>query len=182
MSFAAFGLVTKLYIWPWLRTIPRDDALVALIVPHAFRFIGGTSFALVTVAARAQGGSHPDFLDRAVTYCPALPQTARRVERERVSLGDAVTGRGRWRSSLIGDSRFYSNSGASFASTSLVIASGTCSSLRPFRALRSSARGWSHRTTRVVFVPAPVSETAKPAVRANRPPVVMGTTMGTLVT
>jgi hypothetical protein len=40
MSFVAFGLVTKLYIWPRLRTLERDDALVPLVVPHTFRFIG----------------------------------------------------------------------------------------------------------------------------------------------
>ncbi len=40
MSFAAFGLTAKLYILPRLRTLPPDDALVPLIVPHAFRFIG----------------------------------------------------------------------------------------------------------------------------------------------
>src|SRR5262245_60643698 len=40
MSFLAFGIVTKLYIWPYLRAMPRDDALTALLVPHAFRFIG----------------------------------------------------------------------------------------------------------------------------------------------
>jgi hypothetical protein len=40
MSFVAFGLVTKLYIWPRLRTAQRDDAIVSLIVPHTFRFIG----------------------------------------------------------------------------------------------------------------------------------------------
>jgi hypothetical protein len=40
MSFVAFGLVTKLYIWPRLRLLERDDALVPLVVPHAFRFVG----------------------------------------------------------------------------------------------------------------------------------------------
>jgi hypothetical protein len=40
MSFAAFGLVTGLYIWPRVRTARRDDALIALLVPHAFRFVG----------------------------------------------------------------------------------------------------------------------------------------------
>jgi hypothetical protein len=39
-SFVAFGLVTKLYIWPRLRTLDRDDALVLLVLPHTFRFIG----------------------------------------------------------------------------------------------------------------------------------------------
>jgi hypothetical protein len=36
----AFGLVTKIYILPWLRRVARDDALVALVAPHAFRFVG----------------------------------------------------------------------------------------------------------------------------------------------
>jgi hypothetical protein len=40
MSVVAFGLVTKLYIWPRLRILERDDALVPLVVPHTFRFIG----------------------------------------------------------------------------------------------------------------------------------------------
>jgi hypothetical protein len=40
MSFIAFGIVTKLYIWPRLRVARRDDALVSLVVPHTFRFIG----------------------------------------------------------------------------------------------------------------------------------------------
>ena len=40
MSFVAFGLVTKLSIWPRLRTREREAALVPLVVPHAFRFIG----------------------------------------------------------------------------------------------------------------------------------------------
>jgi hypothetical protein len=40
MSFVAFGLVTKLYIWPRLRLLKRDDALLSLVLPHAFRFIG----------------------------------------------------------------------------------------------------------------------------------------------
>src|SRR5262245_28857035 len=40
MSFVAFGLVTKLYILPRLRTLERDDALLPLIVPHTFRFVG----------------------------------------------------------------------------------------------------------------------------------------------
>jgi hypothetical protein len=40
LSFMAFGLVAKLYIWPRLRTLERDDALLPLVVPHAFRFVG----------------------------------------------------------------------------------------------------------------------------------------------
>jgi hypothetical protein len=40
MSFVASGLVTKIYIWPWVQRVGRGDALIALIAPHAFRFIG----------------------------------------------------------------------------------------------------------------------------------------------
>ncbi len=40
MSFIAFGIVTKLYIWPRLRVMRREDALIPLVVPHAFRFVG----------------------------------------------------------------------------------------------------------------------------------------------
>ena len=40
MSFIAFGLVTKLYIWPRLRVMPRTEALLAIVVPHTFRFVG----------------------------------------------------------------------------------------------------------------------------------------------
>jgi hypothetical protein len=40
MSFVAFGLVTQLYIWPRLRTARPEQALIALTVPHTFRFIG----------------------------------------------------------------------------------------------------------------------------------------------
>lgn len=40
LSFVAFGLTTKLYILPRLRGLPRHTALVALVVPHAFRFVG----------------------------------------------------------------------------------------------------------------------------------------------
>ena len=40
MNFLAFGIVTKLYIWPRLRVMPREDSLMALVVPHTFRFVG----------------------------------------------------------------------------------------------------------------------------------------------
>ena len=40
MSFVAFGTVTKLYILPKLRVSRREDALVSLMVPHTFRFVG----------------------------------------------------------------------------------------------------------------------------------------------
>ena len=40
MSFVAFGIVTRTYIWPRLRMALRVEALIALMVPHTFRFIG----------------------------------------------------------------------------------------------------------------------------------------------
>ena len=40
MSFVAFGLVTKLFIWPRLRVMRREDALLPLVALHTFRFIG----------------------------------------------------------------------------------------------------------------------------------------------
>jgi hypothetical protein len=40
LSFVAFGLVSKLYIWPRLRLLPRDEALLPLVVLHTFRFVG----------------------------------------------------------------------------------------------------------------------------------------------
>ena len=40
MSFVAFGLVTRVFIWPRLQVMARDDALLPLVVPHTFRFIG----------------------------------------------------------------------------------------------------------------------------------------------
>jgi hypothetical protein len=46
---------------------------------------------------------------------------------------------------------------------------------------RFEARGWPHRTTPVVLVPAPVRDTANPPVRAKFPPLVIGSTTGTLV-
>jgi hypothetical protein len=60
-----------------------------------------------------------------------------------------------------------------------MIASGTLSTFLPPRAPRSRARAWSQQTIPVVFVPEPSSATAKPAVRAKLPPLLIGTTMGT---
>lgn len=40
MSFVAFTIVTRVYIWPRLRVMPRTDALLPLVIPHVFRFAG----------------------------------------------------------------------------------------------------------------------------------------------
>jgi len=55
MSFVAFGLVTKLYIWPRLQSLERNAAflhavLLPLVVPHTFRFVG-LSFLVPGVAS-----------------------------------------------------------------------------------------------------------------------------------
>src|SRR5262245_8832861 len=39
-GFAAWGVVTARYLWPKLRSLPREQALAALLTLHAFRFIG----------------------------------------------------------------------------------------------------------------------------------------------
>ena len=39
-SFIAFGVVSRLYIWPHLQFLDRNRALRALVVPHIFRFVG----------------------------------------------------------------------------------------------------------------------------------------------
>jgi hypothetical protein len=38
MCFIAFGSLAKLYIWPRVRAIRREDALRSLVIPHTFRF------------------------------------------------------------------------------------------------------------------------------------------------
>jgi len=39
-AFIAWGIVSTRYIWPWLRSLPRAEALQPLLILHAFRFIG----------------------------------------------------------------------------------------------------------------------------------------------
>src|SRR5262245_59587008 len=52
MSFLAFGIATKVYIWPRLRAMHPTDALVPLVIPHIFRF-AGLSFLVPGVASPA---------------------------------------------------------------------------------------------------------------------------------
>src|SRR5215472_17327147 len=40
LSFVAWGVVAKQYIWPALRNRPRADALRPILLLHAFRFVG----------------------------------------------------------------------------------------------------------------------------------------------
>jgi hypothetical protein len=39
-GFIVWGLITWRYIWPSLRTRPRRDALIPLLLLHSFRFVG----------------------------------------------------------------------------------------------------------------------------------------------
>ena len=40
LSFVASGIVVKLYIAPKLKAKRREDALLPLVIPHMFRFVG----------------------------------------------------------------------------------------------------------------------------------------------
>src|SRR5262245_17678141 len=40
MSFLAFGIVIKVFVWPRVRVMRRPDALILLVIPHTFRFLG----------------------------------------------------------------------------------------------------------------------------------------------
>jgi len=66
LSFCAFGMVTILYILSRLRVMRREDAITALVVPHAFRFIG-LSFLVPGVVSSALP---PAFAMPAVTSLP----------------------------------------------------------------------------------------------------------------
>ena len=40
MSFIASGIIAWLFVWPRLKAMSRHDALLPLVVPHTFRFVG----------------------------------------------------------------------------------------------------------------------------------------------
>src|SRR5438034_1532615 len=40
LSFFASARIAQLYVWPRLRSLPREEALNVLVAPHMFRFIG----------------------------------------------------------------------------------------------------------------------------------------------
>jgi hypothetical protein len=39
-GFVVWGIIAARYIWPQLRSLPRDEALRPLLILHSFRFIG----------------------------------------------------------------------------------------------------------------------------------------------
>lgn len=40
LSFVAYVVIAKMYVWPRLLGMRREDAFTPLVVPHTFRFIG----------------------------------------------------------------------------------------------------------------------------------------------
>ena len=44
LSLFVYALVAKWYVVPWLANKPLEQALIALILPHAFRHVGLTFF------------------------------------------------------------------------------------------------------------------------------------------
>jgi hypothetical protein len=40
MNFLALAIVTKVYLRPRLRVMPQTEALIALVIPNTFRFLG----------------------------------------------------------------------------------------------------------------------------------------------
>jgi len=50
MSFVAFAIVTRVFVWPRLQALRGTDALIPLMIPHTFRFLG-LSFLVPGVAS-----------------------------------------------------------------------------------------------------------------------------------
>jgi hypothetical protein len=50
MCFVALAIVTKVVVWPRLRGMRGTDALIPLVIPHTFRFLG-LSFLIPGVAS-----------------------------------------------------------------------------------------------------------------------------------
>lgn len=84
MSFLAFGLVTGLYILPQLRGMRPEDALIALVVIHTFRFIG-LSFLVPGVVSStlpsgfARPAAYGDLVAAILAVIATLALTARAV-------------------------------------------------------------------------------------------------------
>lgn len=57
MSFVSSIVIARLFVWPWLRTISRKDALIRLVAPHMFlRFIGLSFIVPGVVSSRLPSG------------------------------------------------------------------------------------------------------------------------------
>ncbi len=59
-SLTTFGLIAKWYVAPALRGLPRDRALMPLVLPHCFRYVG-LAFLIpgVTAAELPSGFAEP---------------------------------------------------------------------------------------------------------------------------
>jgi hypothetical protein len=51
MSFVSSGVIAALYVWPWLRAMERDRALIVLTAPHMFLRSIGLSFLVTGVVS-----------------------------------------------------------------------------------------------------------------------------------
>ena len=40
LGLLGFGLIARWYVVPWLDSLPRDIALLPLVLPHVFRYMG----------------------------------------------------------------------------------------------------------------------------------------------
>ena len=57
MSFVSSVVAAMLFVWPWLRTMNRNEALIRLVAPHMFlRFIGLSFLMRGVVSARLPDG------------------------------------------------------------------------------------------------------------------------------
>ncbi len=63
LSLIVYGLIAKWYVTPWLAEKPIQQALIPLILPHAFRHIGLTFFVPGVVAQPL-----PSFFATTVAY------------------------------------------------------------------------------------------------------------------
>jgi hypothetical protein len=68
MSLVSSTVLSRLYVWPWLREMRRDRALATLVAPHMFLRFVGLSFLIPGVvsaslpAAFAVPAAYGDFL------------------------------------------------------------------------------------------------------------------------
>src|SRR5262249_12589721 len=82
MNFVASGIVAALYIWPRLKAMRREDALLPLVVPHMFGFVG-LSFLVPGVvspslsAAFAAPAAYGDLVAAVLAVVAALALAAR---------------------------------------------------------------------------------------------------------
>lgn len=87
MSLIAYNLIAKWYVMPRLIAMPRDRALIPLLLVHSFRFIG-LSFLItgVTDQPLPEGFSHPAAYGDLVAAVLALAAIAALSNRWRIAI------------------------------------------------------------------------------------------------